>query len=93
MMSEFHTAFYDADELIVTEIYPAGEDPIEGLSGVQIADGALAHGKKGVTFIAGLEDAFVNLRESLKPGDIVLTLGAGSITTLSTRLVDALAKS
>lgn len=91
-MKEFHTAFYDADELIVTEIYAASEKPIEGLSGSQIAEGAAAHGVRGVKFIPDLGGVLNHLAATLKEGDIALTLGAGDITKVSTRLVKALSE-
>ncbi|MGK7345066.1 MAG: UDP-N-acetylmuramate--L-alanine ligase [Candidatus Nitrospinota bacterium M3_3B_026] len=78
-LEEFHTCFYDADELIVTEIYPAGEKPIEGLSGELIAEGAARHGKKGVKFVPDLEAAVDHLLAAAREGDIVLTLGAGDV--------------
>lgn len=78
-LDEFHTCFYDADELVVTEIYPAGEKPIEGLSGELIAEGAARHGKKGVKFVPDLEAAVDHLLAAVREGDIVLTLGAGDV--------------
>ena len=90
LMGEFHTSFYDADELIVTEIYAASERPIAGLSGEAIAEGASAHGVKGIKFIPDLAGVLDHLVATLKEGDIALTLGAGDITTISGKLVKAL---
>jgi len=78
-LSEFHKSFYDADELIVTEVYPAGEAPIEGVSGELIATGVAEHGKKGVKFVPDLESALDHLMAMAREGDIVLTLGAGDV--------------
>jgi len=78
-LEEFGKAFYDADELIVTEIYAAGEEKIEGVTGESIASGASIHGMKSVTFVKSVADATSHLVNSIREGDIVLTLGAGDI--------------
>ncbi|MBI5814480.1 MAG: UDP-N-acetylmuramate--L-alanine ligase [Nitrospinae bacterium] len=88
-MDEFHKSFYDADELLITEIYAASEQPIEGVSGELIARGAAAHGKKRVKFTPDLDSALNTLLRTAAPGDIVLTLGAGSVTTLGDRFLMA----
>jgi len=92
-MDEFHKAFYDADELLVTEIYAASEQPIEGISGESIARGAAAHGKKGTRFTPTLDDALASLLSNAKKGDIILTLGAGSVTGLGPRFLEEYGKS
>ncbi len=76
---EFATAFYQADRLFVTEIYPAGEPPIPGVRGEQIAAGAKEHGHRSVTYVPVKEDLPEAVTAVARPGDIVLTLGAGDI--------------
>ncbi len=78
-MELFHTAFYDADELLILPIYSAGEKPIEGVRAEDIAEGVSRHGKKGVRYCAGFQEALAHLVGALKEGDIVLTMGAGDI--------------
>ncbi|HYL79442.1 MAG TPA: UDP-N-acetylmuramate--L-alanine ligase, partial [Candidatus Acidoferrum sp.] len=56
LLKDFHTAFYQADRLFVTEIYPAGEAPIPGVHGGQIAEGVAEHGHRGVTYVPAKED-------------------------------------
>lgn len=76
---EFATSFADADVLIVTDIYPAREEPIPGITGNTIAEAARAAGHPSVHYVADLAAipaAVINLTE---PGDMVLTLGAGDI--------------
>jgi UDP-N-acetylmuramate--alanine ligase len=92
LMEEFHTAFYDADELVVMEVYAAGEAPIEGVSGSLIVEGVIEHGKKGVKFAPDIETALDALMGILKKGDITLTLGAGSVTTLGEKTLAALSQ-
>ena len=92
LMEEFHTAFYGADELVVMEVYAAGETPIEGVSGALIVEGVIEHGKKGVKFAPDIESALDALMGILKKGDIALTLGAGSVTTLGEKTLAALSQ-
>jgi UDP-N-acetylmuramate--alanine ligase len=79
LLSEFSTAFYQADRVFVTEIYPAGEAPIEGVSGRQIADGVTGHGHRHVTYVADKSDLAGAVLAAAQPGDLVVTLGAGDI--------------
>lgn len=92
LMEEFHTSFYDADDLTVTAVYSAGQQPIEGASGEKIAEGVLAHGNRDVRYIGELDDLLNSLVTSVKVGDVVITLGAGSISTIGGRLVASLEK-
>ncbi len=79
LMHEFETAFYDADHLVVTEIYPAGEEPIPGVEGRRIWEGIVSHGHRRAAFIPVRADIIAYLRANLKPGDLLLTLGAGDV--------------
>jgi UDP-N-acetylmuramate--alanine ligase len=87
---DFATAFGDADVLVVTGIYSAGEDPIPGIDARSLADAIRAHGPGDVRFVAELDDVVASLPASLREGDLVLTLGAGSVSSLGPRLLDAL---
>jgi UDP-N-acetylmuramate--alanine ligase len=79
LLREFFTAFYEADVLFVTEIYPAGEAPIPGVSGRQIADGVAEHGHRGVSYVPRREELAAAAAAAAQPGDMILTLGAGDI--------------
>ncbi len=79
LLRDFFTAFYQADLLVVTEIYPAGEGPIPGGSGRLIAEGAKEHGHRGVTFEPDKAMIPALLARLVRPGDMVFTLGAGDI--------------
>ncbi len=77
---EFLTAFYQSDVLIVMDIYPAGEAPIPGVHAHDLAEGIAAHGHREVIYMDGDRDGIVQrLCESTRPGDLVLTLGAGDV--------------
>ena len=88
LFDEFCRAFHHADEVIVTEIYPAGEEPIDGISGEKLAEGIQKRGHRHVRFVAELDDVLGALEDELRDGDLVITLGAGSVTTLSDRLAE-----
>jgi len=79
LLREFFTAFNDADVVIVTAIYPAGEEPIPGVHAGQIADGMKQYGHRDVHFVEEKEAVPALLSALARPGDMVLTLGAGDI--------------
>ncbi|MEO0258093.1 MAG: UDP-N-acetylmuramate--L-alanine ligase [candidate division WOR-3 bacterium] len=76
---QFGTAFFNADLLIITEIYPAGEKPIEGVTAKLIYDAVKKYGHKNALYIPELSYAVEFLKKELKPGDMLLTIGAGNI--------------
>jgi UDP-N-acetylmuramate--alanine ligase len=85
---EFADAFGDADVLAVTDVYAAGEAPRPGVSGKLVVDAVLeAHPWKQVAYLPRLDDVVRWLAVTLRPGDLCLTLGAGDLTTVPTRLV------
>ncbi len=85
---DFADAFTDADVLVVTDIYPAGEPARPGITGRLIADAVRgAHPDRDVRYAPTLDDAAVELRRVLQRGDLCLTLGAGDLTTLPERFL------
>jgi UDP-N-acetylmuramate--alanine ligase len=76
---EFGKSFFQADVLIVTDIYPAREKPIEGVTGELVARAAREYGHRDVTYIPDASDIPPYLRKVTKRGDLVITLGAGDI--------------
>ncbi len=88
LYEEFCRAFHQADLLLVTEIYPAGEQPIPGINGLALSEGIKKHGHRDVRFIEALDSIPALLKEEMEEGDLILTLGAGSVTSLSDRLVE-----
>ncbi len=89
---DFSRAFLDSDVLIVTDVYPARELPIEGISGRIIADGAVSMGHKHVVYIEDKNNLPEEVSGILKPGDLVLTLGAGDITHFNQKIREAFSK-
>ena len=95
LMEDFSTSFSDADSVIVADVYAAGEPPIEGVDKQALAEGIRRYGHLRV---AALENAAVLPRviaEEARPGDVVVLLGAGDITSWAYALpaqLEALAK-
>ena len=69
----------NSDILLVTEVYPAREKPIDGISGKLIVDAAKSKGHKNVYFINDLEKINITLDKITKKNDMVITIGAGTI--------------
>jgi len=90
LFKDFLTAFYDADVLILTDIYPAGEDRIEGVESKALFEGLREYGHKDVTYFAEKGEIVEHLLRILSPGDLVITLGAGDIWQVSEELVKRL---
>jgi UDP-N-acetylmuramate--alanine ligase len=90
LFDDFTRSFYQSDVLLVLPIYAAGEQNIEGVTGRKLCEGIKAHGHKEVFYSEGQEDAIAYLRENLKPGDVLLTLGAGDVWQVGTEILKAL---
>ena len=90
LFEEFVTAFHDADVLILTDIYPAGETPIEGVSAEALSARIRKHGQKDVTWISDRELLYQHLEGMLQPGDILLTLGAGNVVQIGEAMLKRL---
>jgi UDP-N-acetylmuramate--alanine ligase len=83
LRQEFLTAFNQADVLVVMDVYPAGEAPIPGVSAADLADGIRAHGHRDVVYLGSDRTRVVeHVCEVSRPGDLVLTLGAGDVSQL-----------
>ena len=90
LFDAFTTAFHDADLLVLTEIYAAGEPKIHGVEAAALADAIRARGHRDVRFVPELERVPAELVPELRSGDLVLTLGAGSVSQLGPRLLERL---
>jgi len=92
LQKEFARAFNRADVVLITEIYAAGEEPIPGISGSSLAESIRAHGHHDVTFVPTRPAVTDELEKLVKPGDLVICLGAGDINKSARELLDRLAK-
>ena len=91
LMSEFALAFNNADVVFVLDIYAASEQPIEGISAEILTDNIRKFGHKNAIYIGDLETAAERVVAQLESGDLVITLGAGTVTRLSDEIIAALA--
>jgi UDP-N-acetylmuramate--alanine ligase len=79
LWDEFCRCFEQADVLLLTDVYPAGEEPILGATSEALAAALRASGQRQVDWVGSLEQAGPRLAEVVREGDVVLTLGAGSV--------------
>lgn len=84
----FARAFFNADLLVVTDIYPARETPIDGIDGMTIAGSVSQAGHKDVRYIEDKKDLPDFLSDVVKSGDVVITLGAGDIWRFGERFME-----
>jgi UDP-N-acetylmuramate--alanine ligase len=89
LMDEFTTAFTDADLLFVLDIYAASEKPIEGVTGEALAR-AVRESGHSAEYVASFADAAQGAAQAAQPGDMILTLGAGSVSQLGPAILEKL---
>jgi UDP-N-acetylmuramate--alanine ligase len=87
LWDKFVIAFNQADFLIITPIYGAGEEPIPGVDSRSLYQGIKDHGHRAVNFCPYKKDVISLLLDEVRPGDLVLTLGAGDINLVGTELL------
>ena len=90
LMDEFATAFADADTLCLLDIYPASEKPIEGITAGTLVSRIAGAGDRSVAFAPSFPDAVATVAALAQPGDMVLTLGAGSVSQLGAMILERL---
>jgi len=90
LMDDFARAFHAADQVVVLEIYAASEPPIEGVTGAALAERMTQFGHRGVTFAASNEEGVREVTRDAAPGDMILTLGAGSVSQLGDKILEQL---
>ncbi|HEX6741729.1 MAG TPA: UDP-N-acetylmuramate--L-alanine ligase [Sphingomicrobium sp.] len=92
LMEDFQNAFNDADVELVTPVYPAGEEPIEGVDSNALVEGLRAHGHRMVKAVTDLDDLCRALRDLAANGDMIICMGAGDITKWAASLADGVCK-
>lgn len=90
LVEEFGRSFHDADLLLVTGIYAASEEPIEGVSGANIVEAARRHGHRSAEYVEDLDSLYERAMELVEPGDVVVTLGAGDVYRVGERILERL---
>jgi len=92
LMDDFQSAFNDADVVFVTPVYPAGEEPIDGVDSTALVEGLRAHGHRMVSAAKDLKELSRSLRDLAAEGDIIICMGAGDITKWAASLPDGIRK-
>jgi len=92
LFDEFLSAFTQADMLFITDTYPAGEDPIPGVTAEALVQEITKRGGTEVLYVPDKEKLVEEVMRTVKSGDIVMTLGAGNIWEVSEIIVEALRK-
>ncbi|MGO9088897.1 MAG: UDP-N-acetylmuramate--L-alanine ligase [Candidatus Sulfotelmatobacter sp.] len=90
LMEEFTTAFADADSLFVLDIYAASEKPIEGITGDALAARIREKSGQSVEYVGSFADAVASAAAAAEDGDMILTLGAGSVSQLGPIILEKL---
>jgi len=91
LFDEFTTAFYDADRVLVMDIYAAGEDPIAGADAAELARSISGHGHRGVRYLGSQAEVVAELQQTLLAGDMLITLGAGNVWQVGAEIATWLA--
>ena len=91
LMEDFQTAFNDADRVLVTPVYAAGEAPVEGVDASALVEGLKRRGHRFAGVVADADALAVELAATIEPDDMVVCLGAGDITKWAAGLADAIA--
>jgi UDP-N-acetylmuramate--alanine ligase len=89
-MDDFATAFHDADSLILVDIYPASEPPIEGVTSEALAKRIRAAGHPSVRFAPSFPEAAELCSVTAAQGDLIVTLGAGNVYQLGPMILERL---
>jgi UDP-N-acetylmuramate--alanine ligase len=92
LFDDFCACFNEADVVAIAEVFAAGEDPIEGASRDDLVAGLIRHGHRHARAILNEDDLERLVREQARPGDMVVCLGAGTISAWANGLPDRLAK-
>ena len=90
MFEDFSRVLSECDVLVLTEVYAAGEDAIAGADGRALCAAIRARGKVNPIFIEDIEQLGNDLKTILKDGDLLLTMGAGSIGRIASQLKHSL---
>lgn len=90
LFDDFAGALHDADIVYITDIYSAGEQPIEGCTVDSLISAVIANGHKDVNYLADIQDLKEIFPEKFQPNDLVVMMGAGSISVEAAKLVSSL---
>jgi UDP-N-acetylmuramate--alanine ligase len=87
LLDDFARAFHQADTVHVTDIYAASERPIEGVTSEALVEKLAAYGHRGARYAGSLERGMASVLAAAASGDVIVTLGAGSVSQMGDRIV------
>jgi len=90
LMDEFARAFHSADRVVVLDIYAASEQPIEGVTAQALAARMREFGHRDVEYAASNDEGVAAVAAGAQPGDLIITLGAGSVSSLGEKILEVL---
>jgi UDP-N-acetylmuramate--alanine ligase len=90
LLDDFARAFHQADRVLVLDIYAASEKPIEGVSSESLVDRMRQFGHRGAEYAKSSDAAVEAIVQGVQPGDMILTLGAGSVSQLGEKILEKL---
>lgn len=90
LMDDFARSFHQADTVYLMDIYAAAEAPIEGVTAQGLKERLQAYGHRGVEYVGTMEAGVSAIAKAAEPGDLVLTLGAGSVSQAGEKILAAL---
>ena len=87
LLEEFGTAFHQADDLYLLDIYAASEEPIEGVTAEALLERVRSYGHRSAHYAATLEEGVEAVARVAEPGDLIITLGAGSVSQAAEKIL------
>ena len=90
LLDDFARAFHQADRVVLLDIYAASEKPIEGVTSEALAERMRQFGHRGVEYAGASEAGVEAIVRGAEPGDMILTLGAGSVSQLADKILEKL---
>ena len=90
LFDDFCSCFNDADHVLILDVYPAGEEPITNFESINLEQGLYKYGHKNVSYIQNEKNIAKTILKIMEPNDIIICLGAGSITKIANSLEENL---
>jgi UDP-N-acetylmuramate--alanine ligase len=90
LLEDFGTAFHQADDLFLLDIYGASEPAIEGVNSQALIEKIRSYGHRAAHYTPGMDEGVAAIAAAAEPGDLVITLGAGSVSQAADRILDKL---
>ncbi|MDQ2710869.1 MAG: UDP-N-acetylmuramate--L-alanine ligase [Acidobacteriota bacterium] len=90
LLDEFGTAFHQADDVYLLDIYGASEQKLEGVDSEALLDKVRSYGHRSAQYVPSMEEAIDRIAAAAEPGDLVITLGAGSVSQAAEQILEKL---